>query len=234
MVADRRYLPGFFAFILTFFFFVVVAANGHAVTITILDGAESLSVRLDGSLCLPVGTPGAPCTTGSFISGPEPDFSIIAERIVSRFFTSFSPGSSTGDFAVVLVEPGTQVVSDIIEAHVEEELLGFRSTNLTFASDPEGSMAPFPASTDLTAEVKAILSGGHAIAETGMEQEVTALFRDATGTIVSLPGDIHVVVQSDLDVAEPPSIALFASGLVAVFASGYCRHGRSRRHGSPL
>jgi hypothetical protein len=188
---------------------VLCGSLAHGTTLTVLDTdpGETLSFLIDGKPCQPLGTPGAPCTTGIFGSGA--DITFVGERAVTRIFTSLPSTSDTGTFAVVLTEPGTNVVSDIIEAIVASPVLLTRQTFFTFVSDP---VTP----ADFDNVTNALVAMGKTTAETGAPVDITNLFRDATGALKSIPGDLSFVAASDIDVPESSSWLLLAVGLATL------------------
>lgn len=200
-----------------FIILVLNSPTAQGTAITILDQSETLSFLIDGNLCLAIGTPGAPCTTGGFGSGADITFS--GDRVVTRIFTSFLQGGDAGRFGFILYEAQLQPpftisgVSDIVMANVTDIGFGFRQTFFTFVSDPltaadladplvkgiMGSLAPM----DLETGSPIPLGGPLGLS-----------FRDATGVARNIPGDLSIVFVSDVDVPEPSSFHLLACFIV--------------------
>jgi hypothetical protein len=189
---------------------LVGTSTVDATVINVLDLTETLSFSIDGNRCVPLGTPGAACTTGGFGSGADIEF--LGERAVTRSFTSVSFTGDGGTFAVVLAEPDGGV-SDIVFATVSviadprPFLPAVFRTFFSFTSDP---LSPGDLDSPL---VREIIAGGFAIPEEGRLQDVSLLFRDAAGTLKRIPGDLTFAVASDIEVPEPSLLVLVGCGL---------------------
>jgi hypothetical protein len=179
----------------------VLATPAKAIVIQFLDATETLQVTEDG----------VPVTTVT----PEPPF--FEEFVVTRSFTSFpstvtptfNPGPPARDTpgGIVFLEPGTDIISDILAVHIFALLPLVRSTFFVFESDPV-----------LTGMFGTNTTGFTRIEEDGTLQEVGTAqipFRNAAGAIVSLPFDIRVFVQSDVVEIPGPVVGAGLPGLVA-------------------
>jgi hypothetical protein len=177
----------------------VLATPAKAIVIQFLDATETLQVTEDG----------VPVTTVT----PEPPF--FFEFVVTRSYTSFpstvtptfDPGPPARDNpgGIVFLEPGTDIISDVLMVHIFALLPLTRSTFFTFNSDP---IITFGLNT----------TGFTRIEEDGTLQEVgTALtpFKNNAGAIVSLPFDIRVFVQSDVEPIPGPVVGAGLPGLAA-------------------
>jgi hypothetical protein len=109
---------------------------------------------------------------------------------------------------VRIVEPGTDITSDILLVSITGET-GSLAVRFTFSSDPQNNFPTLGFST---------------FEENGRTQQVGVMvgdedrrFKDAGGTIITLPSDIQVTIQSDVEVPGPV-VGAGATGLI--FATG--------------
>jgi len=149
--------------------------------------AEALAVPCNQSDSLQVGTN----TAEILCEGTEGPTHTISESAVF----AQSSQSITGTEVIVLTEPGSTAISDIVTATINFlEGNGYQLT-VTLESDDE---------TPLTSTFD------QSIAETGAVQDLTADFTGLFDLNNNLP---TILVSSDLDVPEPGSLAILAAGL---------------------
>jgi hypothetical protein len=134
--------------------------------------------------------------------------SAINQETITFQGSWISNGGTNGAGIVYLVDPGTTVVSDILRLTFQcASATGcMASTTGTFISDITGNLGTLPA-------------GFNGVAETGALQNVTSLLQDpATGASVTLPANLTIFVQSDInesgDVPEPSFFYLVLGGVV--------------------
>lgn len=137
-----------------------------------------------------------------------PFSSTINQETVTFTGSWVSNGGTNGNGIVYLVEPGTSIISDILNVSFQcASLTGCQaSINGTFMSDITGSLGTLP-------------PGFTGVAETGALQNVTTLLQNpASGASVTLPANLTIFVQSDInetgEVPEPSSTILMIGGLV--------------------
>jgi hypothetical protein len=114
-----------------------------------------------------------------------------------------------GAFAILLTEPGSSAISDIVIATISlEPVTGFFKLGVKLTSD---------GSVPLT------FTGGISIPETGEAQDLTPAFDEHFG-LSTLP---IIQVTSDLDVPEPSTWALMALGFGGLGLAGWRARRRS-------
>ncbi len=185
----------------------VLATPAKEINIGFLDASDSVFVQVTED--------GAP--TRQFFNGRE--------TVITRFFTSFPSTVAPGSGGIVFLEPGTNIISDILQVRIAASFFLTRETFFTFDSDPV-----LPIAT----------TGFPRIEEDGTLQEVGTVvtlpsggqedrqFRDSLGNVVSLPFDIGVFVQSDLEVPGPV-VGAGLPGLVAACGALLALARRRRR-----
>jgi hypothetical protein len=153
--------------------------------------------------------------TIGFVSHPELiDRRIGNEFIQTKTFESVDALASTGTGGIRFVEPGTDITSDVIQVTITavDNPPNTRITTFAFGSDPNliSNTAGFT-----VIDESVFLQG---FVEVGTAQN--PFRRDGT-TIVSLPSDIQVFVQSDVQVPGPvvgaglPGLVAACGGLLA-------------------
>jgi hypothetical protein len=118
-----------------------------------------------------------------------------------------SSGGTNGSGIVYFVDPGTTIVSDILQVSFQCSNPSFCNASIsgTFQSDITGTLGPLPA-------------GFTGVPETGASQNVTGLLQNpTTGATVTLPGNLTIFAQSDIgetgELPEPSSGYLMIGGL---------------------
>jgi hypothetical protein len=139
---------------------------------------------------------GAPQLLVDGLPATSEQFQMLLGRAGAEFFeTNLIPTSDRdakpGFGGVRIVEPGTDITSDILLVSITGET-GSLAVRFTFSSDPKNN---FPT------------SGFSTFAENGRTQQVGIIvgdedrrFRDAAGNVITLPSDIQVTIQSDVEV----------------------------------
>jgi hypothetical protein len=173
----------------------VLATPVKAITIGFGDSTERLQLLVDG------------------LPATSEQFQMLIERVGAEFAETKPIPTSDRDAkpgfgGVRIVEPGTDITSDILLVSITGET-GSLAVRFTFSSDPQNNFPTFGFST---------------FEENGRTQQVGLMvgdedrrFRDAAGNVITLPSDIQVTIQSDVEVPGPV-VAAGVPGLI--FATG--------------
>jgi hypothetical protein len=172
----------------------VLATPVKAITIQFLDASETVQITENGELVRP-----------AFRRG---------EFVFTREFTSFPSFVNVGIGGIIFVEPDTGIISDTLEVVIASGFDGLRFTTFDFGSDP--NLGREGVGFTVVKEDGTLQEVGKVVTLPSGQQE-DRQFRDSMGNVVSLPFDISVFVQSDVEVPGPvagtgPPGLLFASG----------------------
>jgi hypothetical protein len=184
----------------------VLATPAKAININFLDGTETIQVTRNGK----------PVTPRFDL---QPEFEVIAAPTVRRFSTvtpTVDPNTlinSPG--GIVFLDPGTNIISDILEVSIRLGPLPFtRDTQFTFDSDrPEGVGLGDTTGFTVITEDGTLQEIGRMV-EISPGRFVDRQFRNSAGAVVPLPDNIHVFVQSDVEAVPGPIAGAGLPGLV--------------------
>jgi hypothetical protein len=182
-----------------------------------------LAVAVAGLLAPGFASAASISITDDDISGvvitPDANFDYIAPIVISTSFEDarlfggwFANAGATGSGIIYFVEPGTTVLSDILDATWTSTSTGFSEATieLRFESDVDGSLA---SGRTIPANFLPFV-----VEETGLLQGVTGLFRDPSSAApVTLPSNLTIYASSDVEpVPEPTTMLLLGTGLVGL------------------
>jgi hypothetical protein len=154
---------------------------------------------------------GAPQLLVDGLPPTSEQFQMLFERAGRDFFETKPIPTSDRDAkpgfgGVRIVEPGTDITSDILLVSITGETDSL-AVRFTFSSDPQNNFPTLGFST---------------FQENGRTQRVGIMvgdedrrFKDAGGTIITLPSDIQVTIQSDIEVVPGPMVGAGLPGLLA-------------------
>ena len=141
----------------------------------------------------------------------------VGEFIHTRSFDTLDPNVKDGALGgIVFAEPFTvEGISDILLMSIEGPSGGPFGVSFTFSSDPNLSCGPFSLNA-CPGEFKLVTEDG-SLMQVGTAQ---IPFRDfVTGERVSLPSDIQVFVQSDVQAIPGPVVGAGLPGFLAACVS---------------
>jgi hypothetical protein len=166
----------------------VLATPVKAITIGFNDSTERTQLLVDG-------LPATPEQSGMLIERAG------AEFMETKPIPTSDRDAKPGFGGVRIVEPGTDMTSDILLVSITGETDSIPGVTLplavrfTFSSDPQNNFPTLGFST---------------FAENGRTQQVGIMvgdedrrFKDAAGNAITLPSDIQVTIQSDVEVPGP-------------------------------
>jgi hypothetical protein len=166
----------------------VLATPVKAITIGFNDSTERTQLLVDG-------LPATPEQSGMLIERAG------AEFMETKPIPTSDRDAKPGFGGVRIVEPGTDMTSDILLVSITGETDSIPGVTLplavrfTFSSDPQNNFPTLGFST---------------FAENGRTQQVGIMvgdedrrFKDAAGNVITLPSDIQVTIQSDVEVPGP-------------------------------
>ena len=186
----------------------VLATPAKAVIISFRDGTETVSVTRNGER-----------------QDPDPNGS-FGELFKTNAFRSEIPTATGGTGGIVFMEPGTNIISDVLIVTVGGTA-GMVSVTFEFSSDPDLTIHSTTGFTRVDEDPKGDF------VTVGMPPPSPFApdfqFRDALGKVVALPSDFTVEVQSDVQAIPGPVVGAGLPGFLAACVSLFAWWRRRQR-----